>query len=1169
MLRFAAAALCISAAAAIWIDSTDGGYRDVLVSISKDVPHNESIVDNIKALFQSSSEFLHRATNGLVYFKHVTIEFPISWPTRDSARTLSSSSFERSNVRITLPTKTYGDNPFTEQPRLCGKPGDFIQLTPGFLAQTQNLTSQGPNKTAYVFVHEWAHFRYGVFDEYGIPGDQRYPLFHCNKSGEPILNACSSNIQVQVKGFCPITSNCVIPNNCVLTISPKASVESSIMFMPYFDKVNQFCDDQNGSRQHNPHAPNKQNAFCGQNSTWEVIRKHDDFLNLAVPNPSKPIQVTFEEAQQKDDIVQRVILVLDVSTSMNINGRLTFLQEAVTRYVEDIEDNSRRLAIVAFSTKATVVHPLDLVNGNTRQGYLNQTRALTWNGFTCIGCGLKSALELLTSPNETAEGGLIVLMSDGEENQNPRIATMLPKVVQAKVVVSTVALGSTADNKLEELAIATHGKAFSFQDLQVNLGLEMERAFVQATTTQDGSTHQSQTLMKAEEVFNGTFEKTFHIDSGVGNNTEVYVYKNHPAAIEAWLVDPHGQRCQDCDIIDGGGNYSRILIPSPAEVGDWTLRLSSNSSDEIGVSLQVRSKARTTSDVEPIRVTCTLGSILVGRPDEAVIYATVKKGSRVLLDAVVYAEVTGPNPPHKSSYRLYDNGEVPDNQADDGTYSGYFSKFTGQGRYAVTAHVKNQNTTRLADPAVGSGSFFTEAIFAPTTSLGTSPHASSEPAMEDDDFIVVDPNGHATHMAPTGIAEAVDPFQRVVSGGSFQVTDDIWEQQVPPRDISDLDVADVQPGPNGTLLVKLTWTWPGAHLNSGNASSVEIRAGKEHRRLKESFESGVEITEGNVVEGDLNPLPPGAKHVVTLSLPAVFASPQGSGVSNWNVYLAARVSNSDGLKSTSNTAYASYIPDLVPTTVTTTTETTTNEARTTMASTTNASPTESATTAGTTIVATTTEVTTVQDTVAGETKTDASPIEATTSNVANTETYAITTPTTGATITEVPATVATTRQATTTADDTIAPNTEKVTKTVTATQTTTIGVTRTETAAITSTPGEATASNEMKIEATTSVGFSTEGTITAAMTTEAARTQTTKTFSTTRTASTRGFTAEEEQTRKLSRDILPMWRWILIAGVLTFFIVISAALIIWQCAKKHSNKDFSIEMGQISQGASP
>ena len=29
-----------------------------------------------------------------------------------------------------------------------------------------------------VFVREWAKFRFGVFEEYGYPGDEQYPLFY-------------------------------------------------------------------------------------------------------------------------------------------------------------------------------------------------------------------------------------------------------------------------------------------------------------------------------------------------------------------------------------------------------------------------------------------------------------------------------------------------------------------------------------------------------------------------------------------------------------------------------------------------------------------------------------------------------------------------------------------------------------------------------------------------------------------------------------------------------------------------------------------------------------------------------------------------------------------------------------------------------------------------------
>ncbi|KAH9363849.1 hypothetical protein HPB48_020875 [Haemaphysalis longicornis] len=594
---------------------------------------------------------------------------------------------------------------------------------------------------------------------------------------------------------------------------------------------------------------------------------------------SKKIQVTFEEEQQKEDLAQRVVLVLDVSGSMKSHDRLKFLKEAATRYIKDIQDSSQRLAIVTFSTKATVLHPLMPVNINTRRGFLDKIAGLRTDASTCIGCGLEKALELLNTPSEVPEGAIIILMSDGEENVRPDIKAVKPKVEKAKVTVNTVALGATADHKLEELAIATKAKAYAYQDLQGNLALELETAFIEATT---------------------------------------------------------------------------------AQVGTWKLHLETDSPDEIDVSVQVKSQARKDGG-EPIRVTCEVGSILVGQPNEAIVYAKVTKGKQVVLNAVVHAEVTGPKvrgQPHKSTFLLLDDGRVPDNHADDGTYSGYFTKFIGKGRYAVSAHVSNQNGTRLADPLGGSGSFFSTPMLTLTTgcSFPNLTHASNtflvaslDAASEYpiDDFIVVNTTTEDTNSTTPGVSQPVDDFQRVASGGSFQVTEDIVENQVPPGEIRDLTVVDVQPGSNGTLLVQLSWTWPGAHLTAGKASAVRIRASEDYPRLKSSFDNQTEITNANVVVGNLDPLPSGARHVVTVALPAIFATPRSDGESNWSAYLAARVINSDGLSSyTSNIAVASYTPPPITTTVATTTTTPATTTATPATTATGASATDAPNTGG-------------------------------------------------------------------------------------------------------------------------------------------------------------------------------------------------------------------------------
>ncbi|XP_077544758.1 calcium-activated chloride channel regulator 3A-1-like [Haemaphysalis longicornis] len=175
---------------------------------------------------------------------------------------------------------------------------------------------------------------------------------------------------------------------------------------------------------------------------------------------------------------------------MKDNNRLKVLIKGATSYVQHIEDNTRRLAIVTFSTHATTVRSLMLVNGTTRWEYLDEIEKLTPSGYTCIGCGLKSALKELTSPKESAEGGVIVLVTDGEENVDPRIKDMLPKLIEAKVVVSTVGLVSEADKQLLDLASSTGGKAFIMRDSSWPRDLLLEEIFESTTLTEnDGTLH--------------------------------------------------------------------------------------------------------------------------------------------------------------------------------------------------------------------------------------------------------------------------------------------------------------------------------------------------------------------------------------------------------------------------------------------------------------------------------------------------------------------------------------------------------------------------------------------------------------------------------------------------------------------------------------------------------
>lgn len=59
-----------------------------------------------------------------------------------------------------------------------------------------------------VLVHEWAHLRYGVFDEYGSAGDPDFPLFYRPPGSKTTIlpNVCSDADPVFETRFLPFFS---------------------------------------------------------------------------------------------------------------------------------------------------------------------------------------------------------------------------------------------------------------------------------------------------------------------------------------------------------------------------------------------------------------------------------------------------------------------------------------------------------------------------------------------------------------------------------------------------------------------------------------------------------------------------------------------------------------------------------------------------------------------------------------------------------------------------------------------------------------------------------------------------------------------------------------------------------------------------------------------------
>ena len=99
-----------------------------------------------------------------------------------------------------------------------------------------------------VLVHEWAHFRYGVFDEYPHKTLENNAEFYINSRGEVEATRCSINLSGHVKNLTDKSRKCNglqsngLPGiDCIFEadvkeFDPKVQL-GSLMYKPYLEQV--------------------------------------------------------------------------------------------------------------------------------------------------------------------------------------------------------------------------------------------------------------------------------------------------------------------------------------------------------------------------------------------------------------------------------------------------------------------------------------------------------------------------------------------------------------------------------------------------------------------------------------------------------------------------------------------------------------------------------------------------------------------------------------------------------------------------------------------------------------------------------------------------------------------------------------------------------------------
>ncbi|XP_063797573.1 calcium-activated chloride channel regulator 4 [Pseudophryne corroboree] len=802
----------------------DGGYEDIVIAINPRIGEDLNIIEKIKDMVKEATGYLFHATKKRLYIRNVKILIPSSW-TGNNYTKPKTETYDKADIKIANPSLKYGNDPYTQQYRGCGEQGEFIHFTPDFMTDDKLLSVYGPR--GRLFVHEWAHLRWGVFDEYSldkpyyIASNLKVEATRCSVDifGKNTVQICKGSVcTIRECDFNP--DNGLYEDGCVFVPDKSQFVTESIMYNQALPDVTEFCDASN----HNTEAPNLQNEKCRYRSTWDIIMNSTDIISTP-PRPEFSIpDPTFTLLQPSERILT---LVLDVSGSMGSYGRIQRLYQAADVFLIQIIETNSFVGMVKFSSTASVSSQLVQIRSDVERKQLKGLLPTTASGGTHICAGILAGIQVNKGNSGSAAGTEILLLSDGEDNYDTRLC--FSEIINSGAVIHVIFLGLAEEPNLKEIAKDTGGNTFLATDTVDTNGLIDAFSAISAgngDVTQQAIQLESAGLsLKSKEYLNGTV----YIDNSIGNET-FFLVTWQTAVASITLRDPKGKVYTAAQFVhDSTAKSSRLAIPGTAERGPWEYSIGNTAATVQVLGIVVNSKA-VDENVPPVVVDAHMSQDTNKYPNPMIIYASVNQGLTPVMGAKVTAIVEPVSGP-LITLELLDNGAGPDIVKDDGIYSKYFIEFSANGRYALKVRVEsNKGKSRLVQPS-------NRALYVPG-------------------FIV---NGSITMNPPRPEINYEDlnlgDFSRTASGGSFVVSNvpagnqpDIYK----PEKITDLK-AEIK---NESIV--LSWTATGDDLDQGSASSYDLRMSTKHIDLQNNFDGSTPINVSHIT-----PLPAGSREAFT------------------------------------------------------------------------------------------------------------------------------------------------------------------------------------------------------------------------------------------------------------------------------------------------------------------
>ena len=492
---------------------------------------NKQAVSSPQELFDLSSPALSEALGQSLHFSSVTIVLPSSWPSQVcGVSTVSSDvpvSSRSGDVVVTNSDVYHGYYPHTQQTGGCASPGDLISIPHTFLT-TSNVTG----REARTFVHLWAKYRYGIFDETGFSDDRLYPSYYRQDgdifptvthngalAGSWLRNGeeCLPGVESHLTGPCLFVPDLSRTSGLSCSLGNGVQLESN----------SAYCNSSV------PLLTTKHAVLCEGRSALDVIRSHADFAKRVVRQPTH----TRTEVRVAREPVRKYVLALETSAYMADSDTWTWITKAAHKFIRQELPVNSYLAVITFSGEVKVEHDLIQVDSDEVRGVLADSIPGRYHLSSqyspgCVSCLLSSTRDSVLA-GQTAGAHLIIITSAHTE---PSEREVISKMLETDpITISSIIIPSHNTNQLntafyDVISQRSNGRSFKISQTGygIDLLLALNTAFGEVLRSENiDSTEHSEVVHTSEHYSNSEDNESsgvFIIDESLGRDTIFGIY---------------------------------------------------------------------------------------------------------------------------------------------------------------------------------------------------------------------------------------------------------------------------------------------------------------------------------------------------------------------------------------------------------------------------------------------------------------------------------------------------------------------------------------------------------------------------------------------------------------------------------------------------------------------